>query len=35
MGFVWVKYKIDGVTQPEIKYYGCYRVSKNEMPKSF
>ncbi len=35
MGFVWVKYKIDGVTQPEIKYYGCYKVSQNEMPKSF
>tara|TARA_A100000164_G_C21462885_1_gene565388 strand:- start:1 stop:447 length:447 start_codon:yes stop_codon:yes gene_type:complete len=35
MGFVLVKYKIDGVTQPEIKYYGCYKVSQNEMPKSF
>lgn len=35
MGFVWVNYKIDGVTQPKIKYYGCYKIPKYKMPKSF
>jgi len=37
MGFVWVTYKTKSGSswyqQPELKLYGCHRISKSELPK--
>ena len=33
-GFLFVNYEINGVAQPEQKLYGCYQISKKELPQS-
>ena len=37
MGFVWITYKTKSGSywhqHPELKLYGCHRISKSELPK--